>query len=212
MMKTILVLTISATLYLLPKLSQAQESIRSMSTPQLLRVLSEVEDPFAGSLRADTATDELLKRGNIPGLIEAYNHPINRSEQDELMEGVFSQIRTKRVEAFMESHRADSVGFAEYYVVGYLADLGDRKALAILNKHLWDWPTSSWGMSYDIPMFAKYKYWPAVPNIIDCLDAASGNLAGAAYDAIYKFYPHAKRNFDSIKAMQKYFRKLAHEK
>ncbi len=94
-----------------------------------------------------------------------------------------------------------------YYVAQYLAKKGNEKALEILNKNSVKYPISSRQWSYTLREFGRQKFVPAIPTLIECLDAASLNVVEEALKALLVFYPDSPMDFESPAEMKAYFTK-----
>ena len=97
-----------------------------------------------------------------------------------------------------------------YYVAQYLAKKGNTIALEILNKNYFMYPISSWQWSFTVREFGRHKYAPAIPNLIESLNAASLNVVDEAYLALRVFFPDSPTNFRSLEEMKTYFEKRRH--
>jgi hypothetical protein len=95
----------------------------------------------------------------------------------------------------------------DYFVAQYLAKLGNTNALRILVRNAFEYPVSSWQWSFTLREFGKKKYKPAIPVLIDGLDAASFNVVEEAQGALAVFYPDSPTNFTTLRDMKDYFQK-----
>jgi hypothetical protein len=94
-----------------------------------------------------------------------------------------------------------------YFIAQYLAKKGNTNALEILNKNNFKYPISSWQWSYTLKEFGRYRYTPAIPTLIQDLDAASLNVVDQAFNALRVFYPESPTSFQSLNEMKTYFKK-----
>ena len=124
------------------------------------------------------------------------------------MSHVLYQIQDDRIYYAFAGRLNEKETEESYYVANYLAKRGHESALATLNRHFWQYPVSSWQMSYTAELFGKYKYQPALSNLVDCLDAASLNLAAAACEALREFYPGPRRFATPEEAKEYYVKRL----
>jgi hypothetical protein len=92
-----------------------------------------------------------------------------------------------------------------YYVAQYLAKRGNLEALKILSENGAGYPISSWQWSYTLREFGRHHYEPAIPTLIDNLDAACLNVVDEACAALRLFYPDAPRSFSSQADVTAYF-------
>jgi hypothetical protein len=92
------------------------------------------------------------------------------------------------------------------YIAWYLAKKGHADALAILSANNYEYPVSSWEWSYVIKVFAAHNYRPAIPALIEDMNAASLNVAGEAFQALRVFYPDSPKTFETSEQAQTYFR------
>ena len=202
---------VSSMVVILSAGAYGQTSIHSATTSSLLTRLATVDTSDSHYSVQDSILTELLRRKPVDQLIATYKHPANDTQAKQLLQSVLYHIRDKTVTAFMHSLLSDSATTATYYAAMYFAKCGDTTALSLLDRHLWDWPVSSWQMSYTVRLFGKYKYYPAIDNLIDELQAASLNLSGEALAALKEFYPNSPQFGDPDEAV-KYFRKIRHSK
>jgi hypothetical protein len=87
----------------------------------------------------------------------------------------------------------------------FLARHGDRAALAVLDDHYGEWAVSSVELAAAARQFGRWRYTPAIPNLIESLDAASLNLAGEALESLRRMFPGSPRDFASPAAATAYF-------
>ena len=126
-----------------------------------------------------------------------------------LVSRVLYQIDDERIYKAFAIRLDDKETEESYYVANYLAKHGHTAALATLNKHYFRYPVSSWQWSYTVELFGKYKYQPAVNNLIASLDAASWNVAQAACDALRALFPDSPAHFDGpVEAKDYYINQL----
>lgn len=137
-----------------------------------------------------------------------------RTSRDDLQREALVRILSDRQEkeiaatfAALLSNRVDAVSC---WMAAYLAHRGDRRALHILNDHYWEWPVSGPEWNTVVYVFGEQHYYEASDNLIELLNAASGNLSNAALEALLRMYPGSKvAGIETIAGMQAYFRTLA---
>jgi len=95
--------------------------------------------------------------------------------------------------------------------LNYLAKRGDKQALEILNENYFEYGVSSVQWADTVQWFGKYKYQPAIPNLIKSLDAASLNLVGAAQSSLKQLFKGPHPTFKTIEEMKIYFNKRYNE-
>ena len=147
-------------------------------------------------------------RDGVDSLINVYNHQIDIRERSLLLKSALYQTEDDRVESLMRLVLTNSVTEDCYYSAMYLAKRGDSTALAILNKSFWNWPVSSWQMSFTARLFGERKYYRSTDNLIEALEAVSVNLSGEALTALETLYPGAPK-FEAPSTAQKYFKKAS---
>lgn len=150
---------------------------------------------MAGVARAD-GIDHLLKR-----LAAA----TSSEERTELVGSELFRACDPRIATAFKRLLSDKKDREALFVAWYLAKQGDQAALKILNQNFYQYECSSYEWSYVLPLFGMYDYRPAVPNLVDSLESASGNVIDGAMTALRLFYPGAPQ-FDSAADAQVYFR------
>jgi hypothetical protein len=111
---------------------------------------------------------------------------------------VLRELRGPRADSslrpFLSSANDDE---ATYYALKYFAEACDTTALIILNRHYFQYGTSSLEWASTVRFFGKCRLASAVPNLIESLNAASGNLSAAAESALLQMFPGGRTNFVS---------------
>ena len=151
-------------------------------------------------------SSELSKRQNIKLLLERYDNPTDEFQREWIMValvGIDDKNLLKELKARM-THSTDRV---MYYCVSYVAKNGDEQALKILNDNYHQYG-SSFEWAGTVLLFGKYKYKPAILNLIESLDAASLNLVGGAQDSLEKIFKGPHPDFKTLSEMKLYFKNL----
>lgn len=162
------------------------------------------EDPYPA------VRTELVRRRDIPFLIDAYAGSSNPSTRYQVILMLY-EIEDPAVLGAFRRWLSDSEDDTDYWIADYLARHGDSSALASLNRHYFKYPVSSVQWAYTVRLFGRFGYRPAIPNLVDSLNAASLNLTEAAFDALSLLYPDAPRKFESLEATQRYFQARCRE-
>lgn len=158
-------------------------------------------DPFF----QQTVCKELVARHEIDFLLNSFDTSKDSESRSWLVGGVLGNINDKRIYDAFAARLNDKEEEESYLIANYLAERGNTKALAVLNKHYYQYPISSWEWSSTVELFGKYQYRPAVSNLIDSLDAASLNVSGAACDALRQIFPGSPRSFRGPTEAEQYF-------
>jgi hypothetical protein len=98
-------------------------------------------------------------------------------------------IDDSRVEHALAPHLSTDTSEEAYYVVAYLAERGNPKALEVLNWNYFEYDVSSAQRAWAAETFGNQKYIPGATNLLQSLDAASWNLAGAAFSSLGEMFP-----------------------
>ncbi len=83
-----------------------------------------------------------------------------------------------------------------YFALKYFASACDTDALRILNRNYFQYPTSSLEWASIVRSFGNCKYKPAVPNLVQSVNAMMINLGYASHQALLSIYPDANISFD----------------
>ncbi len=152
--------------------------------------------------------DELSTRADdLPLLLEAFAHPVDAFQQKSVAE-VVRRFDDPAVLAAFEKHPTDGEDRVAWYCLQYRAERDDTEALRILNEHYGDYPVSSAEWAETAALFGEFGYRPAIPNLIESLDAASLNLAGAACVSLEKLFPGPHPDLEGPSAAKRYFETL----
>jgi hypothetical protein len=153
--------------------------------------------------------EEAGKRVALEELLEALRRSHDSAQRQAITDILYSR-EDARIAATFRSLLGDGEDRAAYWMACYLAERGDERALAALNKSYHSWPVSSLEIATATRLFGDRFYYPAAPRLIDSLNAASLNLADAALKSLLKLYPGAKPDdIDSIAHAQSHFRNRA---
>jgi hypothetical protein len=153
--------------------------------------------------KAGIMQNELVCRAHVPLFVAAFNRPAN-AHQRAIILGILYNIDDHRITEVMRGCTSPDREEEPYYCTMYLAKQGDTNALAILNKNYYAYPISSWQWSYSVALFGRFGYRAATTNLLESLDAASLNVAGAAAEALQQLYPSGPRQMwppDSVKVL-----------
>lgn len=160
-------------------------------------------DPFFNT----AVCDELVARREVDFLLISLNATTNDDAREWLVSDVLYRINDHKVFEALTQRLGDKEDRESYYVALYLAERGDTTALATLNRHDFHYQVSSYEWASAVEAFGKFKYTPAVTNLVDSLDAASLNVSAAACNALHKFYPDSPAHFYGPAEAQDYYNK-----
>jgi hypothetical protein len=149
--------------------------------------------------------DELIARKPSRLLINLYNSTKIEISRQYIFDTMYL-IDDSLILNFMKTRINDSANYGNYYACMYLGKKGYTKALEILNDNYWKWPISSWQFSYTAELFGKYKYYPAIDNLIESINAASINIAAGAIEALQNLFPGSPKDFGCPEEAAKYFK------
>ncbi len=147
---------------------------------------------------------ELKKRNITNKIIDIYNSTVDLCQKESLI-GILYHIKNNKVKKALKKTATTNINKITYYSHNYLAKQGDKKSIKMLNNNWHKYPVSSWQWSYTVNIFGKYKYKPAVPNMIKGLDSASGNMFDSCLTNLFKIYPDTRQKFNSVKEAKKFF-------
>jgi hypothetical protein len=149
--------------------------------------------------------NELLKRKHISNLLHEYETTQDQFLKEKLL-GVLFNFTNAQISNAMLKTANTNTDIIGYLSNAYLARQGYIPALENLNRNFMNYPVSSWEFSYVVGYFGRYKYYPAVQNLIQSISAASGNLSGACLKSLFLLYPEANQDFNSTEEAEQYFR------
>jgi len=202
---------------LLAALVTAQESPRATVAPsgknhraELLKRLSDGQE-CGEDCRWDIA-DALGKSKNKTFLLTAFQTAESSDEKLGIIY-VLYRIDDPEVEAFFKKLVVEKYDDGEelYYPLNYLAKRCNADALRVLSGDgkggYKGYPgCMQWGTT--VELFGKCKYRPAIPYLVDSIQAACMNIGIAAVEDLQKMYPGSP-NFKhySLEQIEQYFRK-----
>lgn len=171
----------------------------SMTNEELLKCLD-------GSCTIDAivAVNELADRKPVAFLIKAYRLKSEAGSKGLIVQALSQIPGDDTVASFMRSILDEDKD--DWYRWNYVAELGDRRALARLAKKC-SYPIPSYVWAKTLDQFGKYKYRPAIPCLIQWVDAASLNAAGSAYASLQQLYPDAPKDLPTPEDARVYFEK-----
>jgi len=194
-----------------PKKELLESKIKKYSTKELLQYLSLKSinwqyERYQNDIRF-IIRDELVRRKQIAPLIKAFENPLDEDQQLIVAQALF-YTDDNRIAPTFKKHISSEINDTMYFCLNYLAKRGDKEALKILNDNYFQYGVSSFQWADTVQWFGKYKYRPAIPNLIDSLNAASLNLVDAAQESLEQIFdgPHPK--FKTIEEMKNYFEEL----
>jgi hypothetical protein len=164
-------------------------------------------DPFF----TEAICDELVARREVDFLLASLNAATNDDARGWLVSDVLYSIDDHRVFEAFARRLGDKEDRESYYVALYLAERGDTAALAMLNRHYFQYPFASFEWASAAEAFGKFRYAPAATNLVGSLDAASLNLSGAACSALQEIYPDSPKHFTGPTEAENYYRKRLSE-
>ena len=140
---------------------------------------------------------ELVVRHPYGDLIQVFTRSFDFIQLSWIYD-VLRQLRGPRADSSLRP-LASSANDHEstYYALKYFAEVCDSTALGILNRDYFGYGTSSLEWASTVKFFGKCRFASAVPNLIESLNAASGNLSEAAEVALLQMFPGGRTNFAS---------------
>jgi len=152
--------------------------------------------------------DELVRRRDVETMLNLVEHPTDEYQQRMMIEALY-EIDDPRIQKYFERYASADITWPMYLCQNYLAERGDVGALKTLNDNYFKYPTSSAQWACTVALFGKFNYEPAIPNIIETIDAVSLNLASASIESLKQFYPKEKYpDMAPAEEWQEYFRGL----
>ena len=151
-----------------------------------------------------TVMDSLTARRAVEVLVTAIDHPADATQKKYAILAAY-HLDDARVVAAMARHLTSETTAAAYYATNYMAKRGDRQALAVLYSNGGHYGISSVQWAATVRLFGKYKFMPAVPYLIDSLDAASMNVGAAAMESLLDIFPGPNPPEIGSVAWQEYF-------
>jgi hypothetical protein len=121
------------------------------------------------------------------------------------------QMRGPEADLVLRPYISKSRDETTYLALKYFARACDDQALRILNQNYFKYSTSSLEWASIVRSFGECKYKPAVPHLIETVNAMMINLGYASHLALLAIYPDAKIDFrnpsETQEAWTKYVRK-----
>ena len=139
-------------------------------------------------------------------LVEAFEKPIDKYQQSIVAQTLF-YIDDDKMPVFRR-YISPEPNLTMYFCLSLLAKRGDEDALRILNINYYKYPVSSAQWADTVEFFGKFKYRPAIPNLIKSLDSASLNLVDAAEESLERLFEGPHPPFKTIGEMKHYFESL----
>lgn len=199
-------LLLLVSLFVVPAASQTRsQQIKTLSSRELLACLK--VNPNC-SVESYDALDELTRRRQVSFLIRAYRNSKDDHQQELIVEALF-HIRDPRVSRFMREVGSEWMDEQDWLAWQYLAERGDRKALAMLNQNCGKYILPSYVWADTLVLFGKYRYRPAIPCLLKYLSSVS-NPADAADQSLRLLFPGSPK-LNSQEEAQAYFEKRAQE-
>lgn len=140
-------------------------------------------------------------------LLSKLSHTREESERTHIIAFDLWNLNDPKIERDFVKRLSPKTTEEAYYVAQYLAKRGNKDALEILSRNNFKYPISSLQWSYTLKEFARHKFTPAIPTLIDDLDAASLNVVDEAFRALLVSYPDSPTTFASLREMKSYFEK-----
>jgi hypothetical protein len=151
--------------------------------------------------------DSLTARRAVEVLVAAIDHPADSTQEEYVILAAYD-LEDPRVVAVMARHVTSETTAVAYYAANYLAKRGDRQALAVLSSNAGQYGISSAQWATTVRLFGKYKFMPAVPYLIDSLDAASMNVGAAATESLLDIFPGPYPSELDLVSWQEHFRRM----
>jgi len=170
---------------------------------------SEGIDRYWPEINPTSVQEQAGKQIAVEKLLQALRQSSDLTQRKAIVDIVYRRENAAIAETF-RSMIGSGDDEASYWMACYLAEHGDGRALEILHEHYGTWPVSSLELATAARLFGDRLYYPAAPELIESLDAASLNLADAALKSLIKLYPGAKpEDIDSPAHAQSYYRRRA---
>ena len=154
--------------------------------------------------------DELSRRRPTRLLIGAYANG-DECQKRWIVQALYSirAPRERAVNDFMRSLVSAKTDEETWFALEYMAQQGDKKALAQLtqNCYRYEIPSFAWGDT--LLFFGKYKYHPAVPCLIGSIGSAAGEQA---LQALRMLFPGSPARFRTDQEAREYFQRCEKKK
>ncbi|MHC5212613.1 MAG: hypothetical protein ACYTG2_18015 [Planctomycetota bacterium] len=141
-------------------------------------------------------------------VLEAFERPVSAAQEEWIARAVAGWSEPEVLGA-LKARALAGRSTTDWLCLDTLAARGDERALFLLNANFFRFGCSSVEWSDTIRHFGTFRYSPAVPNLIDALDAASLNVGGAALEALGRIFPGPHPELRQIATAQEYFTRLA---
>lgn len=199
-----LALTLLLALMLSPA-SNAQSS-KEIPSPELLARLGDQDLE-----RANAAWFELLRRREIPWLTSLFDR--DEPNQENIVMLLYHMGQKKydeRIVRFMRAHLGKDLSRHDFYIALFLAERGDLPALETLSNNCYQYGMSSMDWANGLVQFGKYRYRPAIPCLVWCVNAVSLNAADAAIQSLELFFPKTvEQRWTTLAELQDRYEKVA---
>jgi hypothetical protein len=156
---------------------------------------------------ADSLSHELIRSRNASEIIAVWDTTGDIQQKEDLIEILYKIEAEPQVSAFFHELSTQPISSDSYYGNMYLAKSGDLIALHNLDSLFWKWPVTSWQLSYTVKLFGDHLFRPAIPNLIEAIDAASLNLSGEACESLVKLYPDSPKFASPGEAKEYYIKR-----
>ncbi len=190
-------------------LGQVTGAPQRATIQQLLNCLRESSIEDSSCFDQGAVINELLRRKPVDKLLTTYTSSSDSFQTRLILQALLYHISDAKVAGFMRKKLDSSAEEGNYYAAMYLAKTGDTTALSILNRHFWQWQVSSWQLATTAKLFGKFKFRPAIENLIKSVDAASLNLVEEALASLKRFYPRTP-TFTTLEDAKKYYQSQRH--
>ncbi len=156
----------------------------------------------------DAVEQELIARSAHLDLIDIFERTTDEFQQAWIVD-VLAQTRLPAADSVLRRYIHGATDEpTTYLALKYFGSVCDQEALRILNKHYFQYHTSSMEWASIVRSFGECKYKPAVPKLVETVSAASMNLGYASHLSLLDMYPDAKIDFRdpmvTRKAWEKY--------
>jgi hypothetical protein len=148
---------------------------------------------------------ELARRHPIERLATIFRLTTDDVQQYAMLE-VLEHLGSPESEAALRSLATRATERANFLANLHFARRCDRAALANLNARYRAYPVSSVQLASAAKAFGDCDFKPAIPNLVDSVDAASMNLGWDAHLSLQKMYPDAKIDTSTPETTQRSWR------
>ena len=186
-------------------------SVKACSEDELLFLLSDDGiNRFFPNVDPEGVRFQASRRVGTVKLLETLRASDDGSQREAIVRILSERDDSKEIASTFASLLNKDISRASCWMAEYLAHRGNQRALYLLNDHSGEWWLSSAEWASVVRVFGEQRFYPATPNLIESLGAASLNLGQAALEALMILYPGTKpSDIATIASAKAYFRARA---